>query len=62
MNVPRLAQLGPSRLACASVTGNKGASELLVPRALVWWGKEHSVIDSTKFYKGWEWGADWENG
>lgn len=34
MNVPRLAQLGPSRLAGASVTVNKGASELLVPTEL----------------------------
>ena len=43
MNVPRLAQLGPSRLVCASVTVNKGASELLVPTEL-WSGGARNIL------------------
>ena len=43
MNVPCLAQLGPSGLAGASVTVNKGASELLVPTEL-WSGGARNIL------------------
>ena len=43
MNVPCLAQLGLSGLAGASVTVNRGASELLVPTEL-WSGGARSIL------------------
>ena len=43
MNVPCLAQLGPSRLAGASVTVDKGASELRVPTEL-WSGGARNIL------------------